>query len=77
MAAVTVHSDFGMQENKVCHCFHTHKKTKSHHSKSQMEILNAFLCEGIIELNITEFLRFQEELETNLSATSPPTFVTR
>ena len=22
MAAVTVHSDFGTQENKVCHCFH-------------------------------------------------------
>ena len=22
MAAVTVHSDFGGQENKVCHCFH-------------------------------------------------------
>ena len=23
MAAVTVHSDFGAQENKVCHCFHS------------------------------------------------------
>ena len=22
MAAVTIHSDFGTQENKVCHCFH-------------------------------------------------------
>ena len=22
MAAVTVHSDFEAQENKVCHCFH-------------------------------------------------------
>ena len=22
MAAVTSHSDFGAQENKVCHCFH-------------------------------------------------------
>ena len=22
MAAVTFHSDFGAQENKVCHCFH-------------------------------------------------------
>ena len=22
MAAVSVHSDFGAQENKVCHCFH-------------------------------------------------------
>ena len=22
MAVVTVHSDFGAQENKVCHCFH-------------------------------------------------------
>ena len=22
VAAVTVHSDFGAQENKVCHCFH-------------------------------------------------------
>ena len=22
MAAVTLHSDFGAQENKVCHCFH-------------------------------------------------------
>ena len=22
MAAVTVHSDFGVQENKICHCFH-------------------------------------------------------
>ena len=22
MAAVTIHSDFGAQENKVCHCFH-------------------------------------------------------
>ena len=22
MAAITVHSDFGAQENKVCHCFH-------------------------------------------------------
>ena len=22
MAAVTVHGDFGAQENKVCHCFH-------------------------------------------------------
>ena len=22
MAAVTVHSDFGAQENKICHCFH-------------------------------------------------------
>ena len=21
-AAVTVHSDFGAQENKICHCFH-------------------------------------------------------
>ena len=23
MAAVTIHSDFGAQENKVCHCFHS------------------------------------------------------
>ena len=23
MAAITVHSDFGAQENKVCHCFHS------------------------------------------------------
>ena len=23
MAAVTVHSDFGVQENKICHCFHS------------------------------------------------------
>ena len=22
MAAVTVHSDFGAQENEICHCFH-------------------------------------------------------
>ena len=22
MAAVTIHSDFGVQENKICHCFH-------------------------------------------------------
>ena len=22
MAAVTLHSDFGVQENKICHCFH-------------------------------------------------------
>ena len=22
IAAVTIHSDFGAQENKVCHCFH-------------------------------------------------------
>ena len=22
MAAVTTHSDFGAQENKVCHCFY-------------------------------------------------------
>ena len=22
MASVTIHSDFGVQENKVCHCFH-------------------------------------------------------
>ena len=22
MSAVTIHSDFGAQENKVCHCFH-------------------------------------------------------
>ena len=22
MAAVTIYSDFGAQENKVCHCFH-------------------------------------------------------
>ena len=22
MAAVTIHGDFGAQENKVCHCFH-------------------------------------------------------
>ena len=22
MAVVTVHSDFGAQQNKVCHCFH-------------------------------------------------------
>ena len=22
MAAVTIHSDFGIQENKICHCFH-------------------------------------------------------
>ena len=22
VAAVTVHSDFGAQENKLCHCFH-------------------------------------------------------
>ena len=22
MAAVTIHSDLGAQENKVCHCFH-------------------------------------------------------
>ena len=22
MAAVTVHSDFGVQANKICHCFH-------------------------------------------------------
>ena len=42
-----------------------------------MEILNASLCEGIIERNITEFLSSQEELETNLSAIAPPRFVTR
>ena len=23
MAAVTIHSDFGAQENKICHCFHS------------------------------------------------------
>ena len=22
MAIVTIHSDFGAQENKICHCFH-------------------------------------------------------
>ena len=22
MAAVTIHNDFGAQENKICHCFH-------------------------------------------------------
>ena len=22
MAAITIHSDFGAQENKICHCFH-------------------------------------------------------
>ena len=22
MATVTVHCDFGAQENKICHCFH-------------------------------------------------------
>ena len=22
MAAITIHSDFGAQENKTCHCFH-------------------------------------------------------
>ena len=22
MSAVTIHSDFGAQENKICHCFH-------------------------------------------------------
>ena len=22
VAAVTIHSDFGAQENKICHCFH-------------------------------------------------------
>ena len=22
MAAVTIYSDFGAQENKICHCFH-------------------------------------------------------
>ena len=22
MAVVTIHSDFGAQENKICHCFH-------------------------------------------------------
>ena len=22
MAAVTIHSDFGAQENEICHCFH-------------------------------------------------------
>ena len=22
MAAVTIHSDFGAQEKKICHCFH-------------------------------------------------------
>ena len=22
MAAVTIHSDFGAQENKICHCLH-------------------------------------------------------
>ena len=22
LAAVTIHSDFGAQENKICHCFH-------------------------------------------------------
>ena len=25
MAAVTIHSDFGAQEEKVCHCFHLHQ----------------------------------------------------
>ena len=23
MTAVTIHSDFGAQENKICHCFHS------------------------------------------------------
>ena len=23
MVAVTVHSDFGAQENRICHCFHS------------------------------------------------------
>ena len=22
MAAVTVHNDFGVQENRICHCYH-------------------------------------------------------
>ena len=28
MAAVTVCSDFGIQENKVCHCFHCFREDK-------------------------------------------------
>ena len=48
MAAVTVHSDFGAQENKICHCFqwniiqplkewsvHTRSSVRTHHAESK------------------------------------------
>ena len=35
MAAVTVHSDFGTQENKVCHCFY----------------FFPFICHEVVELD--------------------------
>ena len=38
-AAVTVHSDFGAQEIKVCHCFHSPTASICH----EMMVLDAYI----------------------------------
>ena len=51
MAVVTICSDFGAQENKVCHCFHfppsiCHEVMGLDAKVWSMRLANKLICEG-------------------------------
>ena len=41
MATVTIYSDFGAQENKICHCFHFYLLLQSRDRKMVGDIIGA------------------------------------
>ena len=57
MAAVTICSDFGAQENKICHCFHCF------HLCSALFFQYLWLITGQEHLSITACQRFQRGLQ--------------
>ena len=60
MAAVTVHNDFGAQENKICHCFHFFPSI-CHEVMGPDAMILVFECDSnpyvILVIKMTEELR--------------------
>ena len=47
MAAVTIHSDFGTQENRICHCFNVIKDKEQKQKETETLPANPNLGEAL------------------------------
>ena len=63
MATVTVHSDFGAQENKICHCFHFPPFYLREVMKLAAMILSFFNVEFQVGFFTVLFYPYQEALQ--------------
>ena len=68
MAAVTVHSDFGAQENKICHCFNYLPIYLSRSDETRCHDLSFLNIEFQASFSISSFHPLQEALFSSLSA---------